>query len=148
MRQRISRVLSQEEHRQFWRELDARSLTPELDERSSSERDRIEADIGVALEAFGTEGWDFRSDHYGPPAYVCRFTLMNRQLHRLDVFQAMLKAFDHFGDPWVLDLGLVDGIDGGVMTQSKDVGRIIITQTEVLLDGELGMGSIPIEFLP
>lgn len=60
----------------------------------------------------------------------------------------MLKAFDHFGDPWVLDLGLVDGIDGGVMTQSKDVGRIIITQTEVLLDGELGMGSIPIEFLP
>lgn len=73
---------------------------------------------------------------------------MNRQLHSLEVFQAAMKAFEQFGEPWVLDLGLVDAIEGRLMTKCDDVGRMIFTQSEVLLDSALGLGAIPTEFLP
>lgn len=143
MRQRTSRVLSQEDVTSLWRELEKRNFTSETSARESVERRSLEAGICASLTPDGKEGWDFHCDHYGPPPFVCRFTLLNKQLHTWQVLHAVLEVFDTYATSWALDLGLVNSIEDGRWTKCEDLARLIITSEEVLIDGQLGLNAVP-----
>ena len=142
MKQRTSRVLSSDEHLLLWRDLEQREFKPE-EEVGMARREDIESRISGALSVFGKEGWDFQCDHFGPPVCVVRFTLMNVSLHRREVVEAALNAFDELGSSWVLDLGFVDAIQGGVLSRCVDVGRLIATSSELLLDERFDAKCLP-----
>jgi hypothetical protein len=148
MKKRLSKIISEDEHLQLWRSLETRSFPKEVEQRESKERKRLEASIFKALSSFGEEGWDFVVDHYRPPDFVCRFTIQNKLLHRQEVILAALEAFDKFEEPWVFDLGLTDSVEGVIFKCGDDLGRIIVIADQVLLDGELGLGSIPLQLHP
>ncbi len=58
---RHSRILSPDEHDQFWRDVEAREFGAEIGAREAGERERLEARICEALARFDDEGWDFVS---------------------------------------------------------------------------------------
>jgi hypothetical protein len=142
MRQRNSKILSPNEYLKLWRDLENREFTP--DEASNmATRDDIESRISSALSSFGRDGWDFRIDHFGPPSGVVRISLMNCELHRREVVEAVVCAFDPFAPPWVLDLGFVDAIENNVWARWDDVGRLIVTATKFFLDERLAVKALP-----
>ena len=143
MRVRSTRVLSEAEQAQLWQDLEQRKAPDGEDALLRG----LEATIGDALSPFAREGEQFEIDHYRPPAFVCRFTLLDKQLHRWEVVAAVVEAFDRFDPIWVLDLGLVDTVrnERGHIVDFADRARLIVTATEFLVDGGLGLDSIPTE---
>ena len=148
MRERATRVLSQDEFMQLWQELEKRSFAPERTAQEPAQRSALEAAISTVLSPHGTEGWDYSCDHYGPPPFVCRITLLNKQLHDWRILCSVLEMFDPYAALWVLDLGLVDAIEGGAWIKNQDVARLIITPTEVLVEGRWGIAALPEQLRP
>lgn len=142
MRQRNSKVLSFDEQLKLWRDLEEREFTPD-EESSMATRNDVESRISSALSAFGRDGWDFQIDHFGPPSGVVHVSLMNHELHRCEVVEAVAGAFDPFAPPWVRDLGLVDAIENNIWVRCDDVGRLVVTATTFFLDERLAAKALP-----
>jgi hypothetical protein len=140
---RISaKVLSFDELQNLWRDLENREFTSE-EEASMAKREIVESRIAAALSTFGRDGWDYQIDNFGPPCCVVRVSLMNRVLHRCEVIEAVVNAFDAFAPPWVLDLGFVDAIEHNVWKHCDDVGRLVVTSSEFFLDERLAQTAHP-----